>query len=70
MYRGKGATDLRDWMDSLVEMVRRLVPRQFIVIRDYNAKYPTWGSPTAAVKGKVVFEWATTAGLMLVEDPS
>lgn len=61
----RSVSDLEDWVDSLIGVVRRLAPRQIVVMGDFNAKHPAWGS-TATVKGEVVFEWATTAGLSIM----
>ncbi|RVE41503.1 hypothetical protein evm_013846 [Chilo suppressalis] len=61
----RGVAQLQAWLDVLGGAVRRMAPRQVVVLGDFNAKHPAWGSPRATPREESVWEWSVTSELIL-----
>ncbi|XP_060822332.1 uncharacterized protein LOC132910580 [Bombus pascuorum] len=55
-----------DLLDEMGECVRRLLPRQVLVLGDFNAHSTTWGNDRTTTRGRELADWAAGLGLVLV----
>lgn len=51
--------------DIMTELRRR---GEDLIVRDFNAKSPLWGSPAADARGKLLAEWCATLDLVVMND--
>lgn len=54
-----------DFLDGVGECVRRCLPRQALVLGDFNAHSTQWGNPNTNSRGRMLTDWAAGLGLVL-----
>lgn len=54
-----------DFLDRVGECVRRCLPRQVLVLGDFNARSTQWGNPRTNSRGRMLTDWAAGLGLLL-----
>lgn len=59
--------EVHDCLDSMREDIRAL-GGSVVVVGDFNAKSPLWGSPSYCSRGRVVEEWAAEIELCLLNE--
>ena len=55
-----------DFLDEVGDCVRRCLPRQVLVLGDFNARWSQWGDTRTNSRGRMLTDWAATLGLVLV----
>ncbi|XP_061385403.1 uncharacterized protein LOC133320789 [Danaus plexippus] len=62
----KTFVEFETFMNEIQVAVRRVAPRPVIMGGDFNAKNTAWGSLTSDPRGRLVEDWATELGLVLL----
>ncbi|XP_043591830.1 uncharacterized protein LOC122571768 [Bombus pyrosoma] len=71
-YGGGGRVRISGWaafeelLDGVGDCVRRHLPRQILVLGDFNAHSAEWGNPRTNARGRALPDWAAGLGLLLV----
>ena len=61
-----GVASFGDFLDEVGDCVRRCMPRQVLVLGDFNARSSQWGDTRTDSRGRMLTDWAATLGLVLV----
>nr|XP_033188909.1 uncharacterized protein LOC117156205 [Bombus vancouverensis nearcticus] len=54
-----------DFLDRVGECIGRCLPRQVLVLGDFNAHSTQWGNPRTNSRGRMLTDWAASLGLLL-----
>nr|XP_033199482.1 uncharacterized protein LOC117161856 [Bombus vancouverensis nearcticus] len=54
-----------DFLDRVGECIGRCLPRQVLVLGDFNAHSTQWGNPRTNSRGRMLTDWAAGLGLLL-----
>nr|XP_033188906.1 uncharacterized protein LOC117156201 [Bombus vancouverensis nearcticus] len=54
-----------DFLDRVGECIRGCLPRQVLVLGDFNAHSTQWGNPRTNSRGRMLTDWAASLGLLL-----
>ncbi|XP_033363348.1 uncharacterized protein LOC117241589 [Bombus vosnesenskii] len=54
-----------DFVDRVGECIGRCLPRQVLVLGDFNAHSTQWGNPRTNSRGRMLTDWAAGLGLLL-----
>jgi hypothetical protein len=65
-----GLAAFEDFLDGVGKCVRRYIPRQVLVLGDFNAHTSQWDIPRMNIRGRMLSDWATGLGLLLVNRSS
>ncbi|XP_050597870.1 uncharacterized protein LOC126925908 [Bombus affinis] len=61
-----GVAAFGDFLNEIGDCVRRCLPRQVLVLGDFNARSSQWGDTKTDSRGRMLTDWAATLGLVLV----
>jgi hypothetical protein len=59
-------TAFEEFLDGLGGCVRRHLPRQVLVLGDFNAHSTEWANPRTNARDRALLDWAAGLGLLLV----
>ncbi|XP_072934924.1 uncharacterized protein [Epargyreus clarus] len=62
--------DFEEFLGGLETLIGQIQTRHVLVLGDLNAKSTAWGSPKTDARGVVLEEWATTTGLLVLNQGS
>nr|XP_033200251.1 uncharacterized protein LOC117162488 [Bombus vancouverensis nearcticus] len=60
-----GLAASEDFLDRVDECVGRCLPRQVLVLGDFDAHSTQWGNPRTNSRGRILTDWAAGLGLLL-----
>ncbi|XP_033315465.1 uncharacterized protein LOC117213886 [Bombus bifarius] len=61
-----GRAAFEEFLDGVGDCVRRRLPRQVLVLGDFNAHFTEWGNARTNARGRTLSNWAAGLGLLLV----
>nr|XP_033200817.1 uncharacterized protein LOC117162946 [Bombus vancouverensis nearcticus] len=61
-----GRAAFEEFLDGVGDCVRRRLPRQVLVLGDFNAHSTEWGNARTNASGRMLSNWAAGLGLLLV----
>lgn len=61
-----GLAAFGDFLDEIGECARRCLPRQVLVLGNFNAHSSQWGIARTDTRGRMLSDWAADIGLLLV----
>ena len=70
MSISSGWAAFKEFLDGVGDCVRRHLPRQVLVLGDFNVHSTEWGNPRTNARGSELSDWATRLGLLLVNRSS
>ncbi|XP_050490232.1 uncharacterized protein LOC126873433 [Bombus huntii] len=65
-----GWAAFKEFLDRVGDCVRRRLPRQVLVLGDFNAHSTEWGNARTNARGHALTNWAAGLGLLLVNGGS
>jgi hypothetical protein len=65
-----GMEAFEDFLDGVGSCIRRCLPRQTLVLGDFNAHSVLWGNSRTTARGRRLLDWAASSGLVLVNTAS
>ncbi|XP_012248759.1 uncharacterized protein LOC105681878, partial [Bombus impatiens] len=61
-----GRATFEEFLNGVGDCVRRRLPRQVLVLGDFNAHSMIWGNARTNARGRTLSNWAAGLGLLLV----
>jgi hypothetical protein len=65
-----GMEAFEDFLDGVGSCIRKCLPRQALVLGDFNAHSVLWGNARTTARGRRLLDWAASSGLVLVNTGS
>jgi hypothetical protein len=65
-----GVEAFEDFLDRVGSCIRRCLPRQALVLGDFNAHSVLWGNSRTTARGRRLLDWPASSGLVLVNTGS